>query len=95
MPELYPYPRFSIAERDRRWKAVRALMRARNIDVINVSELGFDRRSADTLNAAKNGVTNPFHYDWRAPGWQNRYSVRSVKRRIVFGLMKLLGIREP
>ena len=34
MPELYPYPRFSIAERDRRWPAVRALMRARNLDVI-------------------------------------------------------------
>jgi len=34
MPELYPYPRFSIAERDRRWQSVRALMRARNLDVI-------------------------------------------------------------
>ena len=34
MPELYPYPHFSIAERDRRWKAVRALMRAQNLDVI-------------------------------------------------------------
>ena len=34
MAELYPYPRFSTAERDRRWKAVRALMRAQNIDVI-------------------------------------------------------------
>ena len=34
MPELYPYPRLSIAERDRRWQAVRALMRACNLDVI-------------------------------------------------------------
>lgn len=34
MAELYPYPRFSIAERDRRWRAVRALMRAQNLDVI-------------------------------------------------------------
>ena len=34
MAELYPYPRFSLAERDRRWKAVRALMREQNIDVI-------------------------------------------------------------
>ena len=34
MAELYPYPRFSIAERDRRWHAVRALMRAQNLDVI-------------------------------------------------------------
>ena len=34
MAELYPYPRFSTAERDRRWKAVRALMRAQNLDVI-------------------------------------------------------------
>jgi len=32
--ELYPYPRFSIAERDRRWLAVRALMREQNLDVI-------------------------------------------------------------
>ena len=32
--EPYPYPRFSLAERDRRWKAVRALMAARGIDVI-------------------------------------------------------------
>jgi Xaa-Pro dipeptidase len=32
--ELHPYPRFSLAERDRRWKAVRALMREQNIDVI-------------------------------------------------------------
>ncbi|MFM2129295.1 MAG: hypothetical protein RL477_841 [Pseudomonadota bacterium] len=32
--EPFPYPRFSIAERDRRWKAVRALMAARGIDVI-------------------------------------------------------------
>jgi Xaa-Pro aminopeptidase len=34
MPELYPYPRFSLAERDRRWKAVREKMAAQNIDVI-------------------------------------------------------------
>jgi hypothetical protein len=26
MAELYPYPRFTIAERDRRWAAVRELM---------------------------------------------------------------------
>ena len=34
MAELYPYPRFSIAERDRRWSAVRELMREQNLDVI-------------------------------------------------------------
>jgi Xaa-Pro dipeptidase len=34
MAELYPYPRFSIAERDRRWKAVRELMRRDSLDVI-------------------------------------------------------------
>ncbi len=34
MAELYPYPRFTIAERDRRWKAVREQMRRQNIDVI-------------------------------------------------------------
>jgi Xaa-Pro aminopeptidase len=34
MPELYPYPRFSLAERDRRWQAVRAKMAEQNIDVI-------------------------------------------------------------
>src|SRR5712692_7159190 len=34
MPELYPYPRFSLAERDRRWKAVRERMAQQNIDVI-------------------------------------------------------------
>jgi Xaa-Pro aminopeptidase len=34
MAELYPYPRFSIAERGRRWRAVRALMRGQNLDVI-------------------------------------------------------------
>lgn len=34
MAELYPYPRFSIAERDRRWAAARALMRKENLDVI-------------------------------------------------------------
>jgi Xaa-Pro dipeptidase len=34
MAELFPYPRFSIAERDRRWKAVRELMRQQAIDVI-------------------------------------------------------------
>lgn len=34
MVELYPYPRFSLAERDRRWKAVRDLMRQQRIDVI-------------------------------------------------------------
>ena len=34
MAELYPYPRFSLAERDRRWQAVRELMRAQNLDVI-------------------------------------------------------------
>jgi Xaa-Pro dipeptidase len=32
--ELYPYPRFSIAERDRRWQAVRELMRQYHLDVI-------------------------------------------------------------
>jgi len=34
VPELYPYPRFSLAERDRRWKAVREKMAEQNIDVI-------------------------------------------------------------
>lgn len=34
MAELYPYPRFSLAERDRRWKAVRDLMRRNNLGVI-------------------------------------------------------------
>jgi Xaa-Pro aminopeptidase len=34
MAELYPYPRFSLAERDRRWKAVRAKMAEQNLDVI-------------------------------------------------------------
>ena len=34
MAELYPYPRFSLAERDRRWEAVRELMRAQYLDVI-------------------------------------------------------------
>ena len=34
MTELYPYPRFSLAERDRRWKAVRELMVQQRIDVI-------------------------------------------------------------
>ena len=34
MAELYPYPRFSLAERDRRWKAVRAKMAEQHIDVI-------------------------------------------------------------
>ena len=34
MAGLYPYPRFSLAERDRRWKAVRELMRQQRIDVI-------------------------------------------------------------
>jgi len=34
MAELYPYPRFSLAERDRRWKAVRDLMRQQRLDVI-------------------------------------------------------------
>ena len=34
MAELYPYPRFSLAERDRRWQAVRELMRRNKLDVI-------------------------------------------------------------
>ena len=34
MAELYPYPRFSLAERDRRWQAVRELMRQHDLDVI-------------------------------------------------------------
>src|SRR5206468_26946 len=31
---LYPYPRFSLAERDRRWSSLRKLMAADNIDAI-------------------------------------------------------------
>ena len=34
MPDLYPYPRFSLAERDRRWKAVREKMAEQHLDVI-------------------------------------------------------------
>lgn len=34
MPELYPYPHFSLAERDRRWRAVREKMAEQKIDVI-------------------------------------------------------------
>jgi Xaa-Pro aminopeptidase len=34
MVDLQPYPRFSLAERDRRWAAVRKLMREQAIDVI-------------------------------------------------------------
>ena len=33
-PGLYPYPRFSLAERQRRWTAVRVLMAAQGLDVI-------------------------------------------------------------
>src|SRR5581483_8108442 len=33
-PGLYPYPRFSLKERDRRWNAVKELMRQNNLDVI-------------------------------------------------------------
>jgi Xaa-Pro dipeptidase len=36
MNELLPYPRFSIAERDRRWRELRRLMREQGIDVIVV-----------------------------------------------------------
>jgi Xaa-Pro aminopeptidase len=34
MAELYPYPRFSLAERDRRWQAVRERMARQSLDVI-------------------------------------------------------------
>ena len=34
MPELHPYPRFSLAERDRRWAAVRTKMAEAGLDVI-------------------------------------------------------------
>ena len=34
MADLYPYPRFSIGERDRRWQAMRELMREQSLDVI-------------------------------------------------------------
>ncbi len=34
MTEIFPYPRFSLAERDRRWQAVRELMRQQHLDVI-------------------------------------------------------------
>ena len=34
MAELHPYPRFSLAERDRRWAAVRKLMQEQRLDVI-------------------------------------------------------------
>jgi Xaa-Pro aminopeptidase len=36
MADLFPYPRFSLAERDRRWREVRARMREAKIDVIVV-----------------------------------------------------------
>ncbi|MGE5538217.1 MAG: M24 family metallopeptidase [Gemmatimonas sp.] len=36
MADLLPYPRFSIAERDRRWREIRKLMRERGIDAIVV-----------------------------------------------------------
>lgn len=36
MADLLPYPRFSIAERDRRWREIRKLMRERGIDVLVV-----------------------------------------------------------
>ena len=36
MAELLPYPRFSIAERDRRWAAVRKAMSEKGIDIIVV-----------------------------------------------------------
>ena len=34
MADLYPYPRFSLAERDRRWQAVRARMAEQGLDAI-------------------------------------------------------------
>src|SRR4051812_41462902 len=34
MAELHQYPRFSLAERDRRWNAVRELMGRQSVDVI-------------------------------------------------------------
>jgi Xaa-Pro aminopeptidase len=34
MPELYPYPRFSLEERERRWAKVRGMMSGAGLDVI-------------------------------------------------------------
>jgi Xaa-Pro aminopeptidase len=34
MAELFPYPRFSLGERERRWQAVRDLMRRERLDVV-------------------------------------------------------------
>lgn len=34
MPELYPYPRFSLEERERRWAKVRGMMADANLDAI-------------------------------------------------------------
>jgi hypothetical protein len=67
----------------------------RGIDVINLSIYGFDKFSADSAAADAKGITNRYRGDWRAPGWQNQYRVRRVKKRIVLALMKILGIREP
>jgi Xaa-Pro aminopeptidase len=36
--ELFPYPRFSLAERDRRWQAVRELMARQGLDAIVVPQ---------------------------------------------------------
>ncbi|MEQ1878263.1 MAG: radical SAM protein [Bdellovibrionia bacterium] len=67
----------------------------KDIDVINISHYGFDKRSPDTANSEKNGITNKFSEHWKAPGWQNNFRVRTIKANLVLGLMKLLGMREP
>ena len=65
------------------------------IDVINISHYCFDKRSPDTANAEKNGITDKFSEYWKGRGWQNNFTVRTIKANLVLGLMKLLGMREP
>lgn len=71
MAELYPYPRFSLAERDRRWKAVRELMRQHRIDVIVTSQntghfTDFHANSRYLTHCAGGGMrTLPLSFPWR------------------------------
>lgn len=67
----------------------------KDIDVINISHYCFDKRSPDTAKADLVGIINKFEHDWTGPGWQNKLWIREVKKQLVLGLMKILGMRIP
>ena len=65
----------------------------KHADIVNVNCYVFDKYSQDFARVT--GIDDKGTERWRGPGLWNKHGIRLAKQKILFGLMKLWGLRTP